>query len=209
MTIWMIPAILLVLAVGSAGPLQACVPTIEMIRDFRWDPPGPISVCVLPDGAVRTYSYLSSGQEVNAVLMFLVEDWTGDPPSPFVHVEWFGGGPGVNCGFSAVVLSSDSEGWVTWVPDFRGGGHRGPEEPVFLGLMMMELCPNQHLELREGVYFNSPDISGDLEVDLADVQLFAGDFLGSYKYRSDFNADGAVNLSDIGIMAQAIGSACR
>jgi len=106
-------------------------------------------------------------------------------------------------------LPSDSEGWVTWTPDFQGGGHRGPDEAVYLELGMMSLCPNQHLELQEGVYFNSPDISGDLKVNLADIQLFAGDFFGDYDYRSDFNWDGVVNLSDIGFMAQAVGSACR
>ena len=209
MKILMFLAILLVAAAGFVSPIQACVPTIEMIQDYRWDPPGPLSICVLPDGETRTYSYLSSGQEVNVVLQFLVEDWTADPPFPYVHVELFDGGPEANCGSNEVVLSSDAEGWVSWTPDFQGGGHRGPDEPVYLGLMMMQLCPNQHLELQESVYFNSPDISGDLKVDLGDIQIFAGDFFGSYDYRSDFNGDGVVNLSDVGFMAQAMGSACR
>jgi hypothetical protein len=201
--------ILFLFAAGFPNPMQACVPTIEWIQDYSWDPPGPISICVLPDGEAKIYSYLSAGQEINAVLLFPVEDWTDDPPFPRVHVEWFGGGPEVNCGFSEVVLTSDSEGWVTWTPDFQGGGHRGPDEAVYLGLMMMELCPNQHLELQEDVYFNSPDISGDLKVDLTDVQIFSGDFFGNYDYRCDFNGDGVINLSDIPIMAQAVGSACR
>ncbi|MEN8006209.1 MAG: hypothetical protein ABFS42_04300 [Candidatus Krumholzibacteriota bacterium] len=208
MKILMTLAILMVSAAGFFSPIQACVPTIEMIQDYSWDPPGPISFCVLPDGEVRIFSYLSSGQEINPVLHFRVESWTSDPPFPYVHVELLYG-PEVICGINEVVLSSDSEGWVTWTPEIQGGGHREPGEATHLLLAMMGFCPNQHLELLEGVYFNSPDITGDLKVDLADVQLFAGDFFGSYDYRSDFNADGLVNLSDLPFMAQNIGSACR
>ena len=58
------------------------------------------------------------------------------------------------------------------------------------------------------VRFNSPDINGDLVVNLSDIVYFTQDFYGAYNYRSDFNWDGVINLSDIALMAQGIGAAC-
>jgi hypothetical protein len=57
-------------------------------------------------------------------------------------------------------------------------------------------------------HFNSPDINGDLQVNLSDIALFAGDYYGAYNYRSDYYWDGVVNLSDIGFMAQGVGASC-
>lgn len=206
MKVLMILIILIVSAAGFVNEVNACVPVVEMIQDYRWEPPGPISVCVLPDGVARTFTF--PGHEVNAVLHFRVEDWENTPPHPAVPVEWLDGGPESVCLPYEVEIPSDSEGWVTWVPDLQGGGHRGPDEAVNLSLWI-PVCPNQLLEPSEGVYFNSPDISGDLKVDLVDVQLFAGDLFGEYDFRSDFNWDGTLNLIDVQIMAQAMGSTCE
>jgi hypothetical protein len=205
MKIFVFLAILMASAAGFLDHSQACVPVVEFIQDYRWEPPGPISVCVLPDGAARTYTF--PGQEVNAVLQFRVEDWVNAPPFPAVPVEWWGGGPEVVCEPHVVFLPSDSDGWVTWTPDLQGGGHRGPDEAVYLSLWV-PVCPNQQLDLFEGVFFNSPDINGDLKVDLVDIQLFAGDFFGNYDYRSDFNWDGLLNLTDIPPLAQHYGHSC-
>ncbi len=57
-------------------------------------------------------------------------------------------------------------------------------------------------------HFNSPDINGDLVVNLTDIAWFAGDYFGPYDYRSDFFWDGVLNLSDIALMAQAVGASC-
>ena len=207
MKILKILAILVVSAVGFVGPAQACIPGIEMIQDYTWDPAGPVSVCVLPDGEAQTY--LAGGQRVTASLRFPVVDLSG-VPMPFtpVPVEWFSGGPGVICEPYTVELTTDSEGWVTLIPSIRGGGHRGPDEAVNL-VLWIPLCPNQQLDILEGVYFNSPDINGDLQVDLSDIPLFAADFFNGYDYRSDFNWDGVINLSDVTIMVQALGLACE
>jgi hypothetical protein len=56
--------------------------------------------------------------------------------------------------------------------------------------------------------FNSPDIDGSGAVNLTDVQLFAGDFFGAYSFRSDLFYDSVVNLSDLPLLAAAIGAAC-
>lgn len=57
--------------------------------------------------------------------------------------------------------------------------------------------------------FNSPDIDGSGTVNLTDVQAFAGDFFAAgYNFRSDLFYDGLVNLSDLPLLATAIGATC-
>ena len=55
--------------------------------------------------------------------------------------------------------------------------------------------------------FNSPDISGDLVVNLIDLALFAPAFLGS-DYCFDYNWDGVVNLVDLALFAPHFTHAC-
>ncbi len=52
---------------------------------------------------------------------------------------------------------------------------------------------------------NSPDMSGDCRVNLSDVAMFSGVFFGSYSRCADFNVDGVLNLSDIGVLALHLG----
>lgn len=56
---------------------------------------------------------------------------------------------------------------------------------------------------------NSPDIDGNLSVNLSDTVLYAQDLqAGAYAYRSDFHYDGELNLSDTVLYSRAIGAAC-
>jgi len=56
--------------------------------------------------------------------------------------------------------------------------------------------------------FNSPDMSGDLVVNLTDVINFTGVYYGAYDYSADFYWDLTINLSDIVLLAQGLGSEC-
>jgi hypothetical protein len=58
------------------------------------------------------------------------------------------------------------------------------------------------------IAINSPDINGDLQVNLSDVVAFTQDYFGAYNYRSDFFWDGVLNLSDVARMAQGMGAIC-
>ena len=56
---------------------------------------------------------------------------------------------------------------------------------------------------------NSPDIDGDLQVDLIDVATFTGMFVsGDYDYAIDFAYDGRIDLADLGAFALGIGHSC-
>lgn len=184
---------------------HACVPSIEIITEYVLEPQGPLSVCVFPDRPPRTFQ--AGGLEVQAELRFPVI-LIGLAPEPHpVPIEWWFGGPQVVCAGSSVGAERDAEGWVSLMPVIRGGGHNGPGDTGSISLWI-PVCPNQLLELDSALYFNSPDINGDLHINLSDVSLFAADIYRSYDYRSDFNWDGAVNLSDIVFMATGLGASC-
>ncbi|MBU8921378.1 MAG: hypothetical protein KOO63_06115 [Bacteroidales bacterium] len=90
-----------------------------------------------------------------------------------------------------------------------GGGHSsvGPDgNPVEGSVFYWAPSACGFVELN--LYFNSPDITGDLDVNLADVSCFAQDYAGSYNYRSDFNYDGIINLADVSILSSSVGTSC-
>lgn len=58
------------------------------------------------------------------------------------------------------------------------------------------------------LHFNSADMNADGAVDLADVGAFAGVFFGAYDYSADFFADGQLNLADVGRLAVGVGGSC-
>ena len=55
---------------------------------------------------------------------------------------------------------------------------------------------------------NSPDINGDLIVNLIDVSLFAQGYFSDYSFRIDLRYDGVINLADLSLFAQGMGAAC-
>jgi hypothetical protein len=191
-----------------ATSTQACVPGIDYITDYTWGPTVPVSICVLPGGQGEQRAFAYPGIEVEVELGFQLVDLAGQPV-PGVElsqvVMWVEGGPPAICPDAWAGISSDAEGWVT-VP-FSGGGHVAPDPQRSLGIYL-NLCPTLMLDVREDVAFNSPDLNGDLEVDLRDIPLFARDFYGPYNYRSDFNWDGAVDLGDLIFMVQAVAAKC-
>jgi hypothetical protein len=57
------------------------------------------------------------------------------------------------------------------------------------------------------VALNSPDINGDLAVDIVDFGTFGTDF-GSTLFRSDFVFDGSVDIADFGTFGVSFGQVC-
>jgi hypothetical protein len=57
------------------------------------------------------------------------------------------------------------------------------------------------------VALNSPDINGDLAVDIVDFGTFGTDF-GTTLFRSDFVFDGSVDIADFGTFGVSFGQVC-
>ncbi len=64
--------------------------------------------------------------------------------------------------------------------------------------------PNSNLPIG----FNSPDLNGDGVVNLTDLIIFAGSYMGTYSYSCDYFWDGTLNLSDLVLFAGALGATC-
>jgi len=56
---------------------------------------------------------------------------------------------------------------------------------------------------------NSPDNTGDLVVDIADIGDFAIDFAAGIGFRSDLVFDGIINIADVGEMALHLQEVCQ
>ncbi|MBK8167486.1 MAG: hypothetical protein IPK64_16200 [bacterium] len=99
--------------------------------------------------------------------------------------------------------NTDAVGVTTWTAPLRAGGWSTSRTLVVVaGAALIASAP---LDLRH----NSADLNGDGVANLADIPLFAGDYLGPYAFRSDLWFDGAVDLSDIPRLAGGIGAVCQ
>lgn len=123
-------------------------------------------------------------------------------PFQDIYVE---GPAGSNLSFchlgNASHANTNGQGETHFTYPLRGGGWAdGGVRVYFAGYVL----PGALDDLR----INSPDINGDLVVDLADIGRFAEDFHGGYHFRSDFVADGVLNMADVGRLALGLGDRC-
>ena len=94
-------------------------------------------------------------------------------------------------------LASPGVAMFSGVPSF--GGHSDVVTVFGDGFEAVETVP---------IVVNSTDINGDGSVNMLDVSVFAGDYNGTYHYRSDFNLDGILNLIDVSRMGMDNGVSC-
>lgn len=173
----------------------------------------PVSILVRPDGGGTplTNAMLFGGARTDATITLTLLDGAGDPVVNYpAEGSWLEAGPPELfpvCGAGSISDgSTNALGLTTFSNPLRAGG-----SGVGAGIMIDTVpLPDSPLEFPGGdqFHFNSPDISGDLMVNLADVAMFAADFYGAYNYRSDFYWDGVINLKDVVLMAQGIGASC-
>jgi len=175
----------------------------------------PNSVCIFPDGRTTLQDGTAGSIELTIYQVQYLTDlgtWTG------VNIPLQGlllGAGASNlalCGSATPFMQVDSSEprpvFVFLEPIF-GGGHSAVDE---LGNPVSEACvywaESECGDVGVEIYFNSPDINGDLMVSLSDNGMFTMDLYGSYSYRSDFNFDGVINLSDLGIFSGSYGISC-
>lgn len=167
----------------------------------------PLSIMIVPDGSGDTLdqAYTSYGDQVDGRISVTLTDFIGLPSvgvPPSVIRLYSEGDEIVFCPeFDIARMATDTDGWTYFDGPFGGGGSNQTGFNV-------QVCNLILLSGTLPLWMNSPDINGDLLVDLTDVQLFAMDFYGIYNYRSDFEYDGVVNLSDVTQMAQHMGASC-
>ena len=174
-----------------------------------------VSVETLPtgDGRPLNAARTSNGTPgntalIDATITLIVRDGNGDPiylyPSEDLWLQTTAGGLKLCPGGSVADFSTDVNGRTSFSRALFGGGHSETEQTVVVINGSPLVGSNMNIR------FNSPDISGDLKVDLTDTVTYAADALHPlpYHYRSDMLFDSQINLSDTVLYAQGIGKIC-
>jgi len=176
--------------------------------DMAYQGPETLTLFVVPDGSgdIFDQASLPYGGTADATITMTLMDASWLPVAAFPAEDmWLESEDDglVQCVAGTIAdANTDTDGKARWLEPLLAGGQSQALTVIKINGMLLELTSGVRLS------FNSPDINGDLRVDLTDMQLFAVDFFSSYDFRSDFHRDGIVNLSDIPPMALAIGVAC-
>jgi hypothetical protein len=172
-----------------------------------------VSVYTRPDGLGDPLAdcYLYGGQKTDATITLWVIDSEGNPVTDFppedmwLETESQANGPVICSDLFVADHATDVNGMTTFSQSFAAGGaSTGIEDRVIVWILGYPLTHQESLPL----LFNSPDINRDLVVNLSDVVHFVGYFTGSYDYRCDYHWDGQLNLSDVVLLGQAVGTGC-
>lgn len=194
-------------ALAQCMPLPSFDLSIALFRDTA-DHVHPLSVMMVPDGSGDPLAEAvgADGAVVNGQIVVWLLDWVGQghegmPPAQ-IQLRDPAGQLAFCTDGNIAGAATDTEGYTYFSTPLYGGGWSTNDLGVYVCNVPLS---SAYLPLR----VNSPDIDGDLEVNLSDVQLFAVDFFGAYDYRSDLAYDGVINLSDLGRLAAHMGADCN
>ena len=186
--------VLTIILLCAALPAFAGIPC-EMITTWL---EGETAVALItPAGTVASLA------EQGAVIHVELMDCTPAPIANFPLQDiWVSGVGDVNIcpGGSVADANTDEFGRTTISGPIFGGNHSESGVMVWVSGIPSDTGP---LTLD----FVSPDLNGDLVVNLNDFSAFGVDF-GSAAFRSDFNHDGTVNLNDFSTFGQHFGDTC-
>jgi hypothetical protein len=175
----------------------------------------PVSVMVLPDGSGMPFDQAGrfGGESIDATIYAQVletETPIANFPAEDMWLQSRLGGLVLCMGGSVAERDTDADGITTWIASPRAGGCADPSLGDHLDVLLNgDAFDSSALG---GYILVSPDLNGDLVVNLADVHYFSGDYNaaagGSAIHRSDFHWDGFLNLSDVGRFAASMGAGC-
>jgi len=210
--------VLVILALLSVSAARAAVPIPVYVSNFRCAVEA-VSLLVMPDGSGATLSAVraAGGEIVDGTISFTLMERRDDGDIPFpgypredIYLEW-GAGSAASCHGGAEIFwpdqTTDAQGYTEFVLPRRAGGWTTEGVQLMIAGWVAEDMGGNELPVID-LQINSPDINGDLLVNLADIVLFTQDVGGGSTYRSDFNWDGVVDLSDIVVFSGAIGATC-
>lgn len=193
--------ILLLSNAWAAGPIDParCTATTRATQ--------PVSIVCAPEGGGarldRVYAY--GGAIVDATIEIWVRDTDGEPVAFVPAEDLYLAGPGL--GFCRFFNSADSmtnrDGYTYMQRALQAYGAMA--EPQLGVYYAGDLLGGNVLPY---VRVNSPDLSANGKVDLADVGRFSAIYHGQYDYAADFVWDGIVNLADVSQLAIQMGRHC-
>lgn len=189
--------LLLALAAGSA---RAQFPCEVAYNSYAQSPAGHIMV--VPDGSGATLA--SAGLTVE----LWVEHCVGEPVPGYSRLDmWLHGEQPADLSVcyrgSIADADTDANGYTTFSGSLLAGGHSQAGLNVYVAGVKLYGGPALPITV------NSPDINGDLMVNIQDLVSFADDFAsGQAPFRSDLFRDGTLDLKDVARFATANGVSC-
>lgn len=218
----MIRPLTMILATLLAAAALADQPAL-IVYEIDFAPGEEASILMYPDGSgpSLTEAVVLGGDEVDATIGIWLMTDEGVPIADFppedIWLQWveepetldgcLDYGPNHPGGVFIADAATDIDGWTAFTQPLRGGGWSAGPVTVFVNGEPAEGpwgSPHPPVPLRA----NSPDLSGDRQVNLTDITLFIQDYFGEYAYRSDLRWDGVINLTDISLFAQGVGMVC-
>lgn len=170
------------------------------------------SLACAPDGSGDALADARGmdGGTVDATIHVELIDWNHDPiaayPAEDIWLDADGGGLALCDGGAHADAPTDASGRTTISGPIRAGGSRALGEP---GALEVWINAGRVPSFLEDLALNSPDMDGDLTVDLTDVVLFAMSYRsGAYRYAADLHCDGQINLADLVVFAELNGTSC-
>ena len=210
---------LLVLVLLSGLAASAAAVPLAFVEEVVCDVTEPVCLLVVPDGSGPDFTEARTmeGQVVDATIT--VQIWLVDETG-WLHPlqgfwDWYltlqvPGAQTVGCEQDHLMIAdadTDAEGWTTFSQAPRAGGWSQDMLEIYVvgdpaSAMGSDIPPLP-------IWFNSPDLNGDLAIDLTDAILFAQDLAAAdAPLRSDLVWDGAIDLSDITVFTQHLGAQC-
>jgi hypothetical protein len=215
--------LILLIALSVASP-SAAQSELPFVGSIEFGPGMGATIMMVPDGTgpPLTEARDADYNPVDATITIQIVDIAGNPIANFPREEiWLvfavNGGTATGCltvsgappgGIFLADAHTDANGFTEFALPLYGGGWS--DGPVWVYVIR---APAQHpegwihppLPLR----VNSPDLTGDNCVNLIDVGEFSSDYFETeYSFRSDLDLDGALNLADVGALAQFYGVEC-
>ena len=207
---FVVPALIVLLAAPAFADVGL---GLEISADLQLDQ--PVSIIVAPDGGEALTEGLAFGSHpndrVDATFTITIRNEGGVPitgyPAEDIWLQTSHDGELALCAGGANPDGpTDAQGRTTFFGPFRMGGHCEVGGAVYLTVWAGTYVV---LQPRLDIRLVSPDLDGDLKVDLSDVYLFASDYLsGQNPSRSDFVWDGVLNLSDLIVFADHVNAQC-
>jgi hypothetical protein len=195
--------LLLALALRSTLADSAAADTTGIPCEYFscWTEGTPTVVLASPAGSAPTVA------EQGLVIHLEILDCTLTPIANFPFQDIWLGDTGTGelsyCpGGTIADANTDAEGRTTITGHLSAGGHTETGTCVWVaGILALEMGP-----LALDVV--SPDLDGDLDVDIVDFSLFGQDFGGGSAPRSDLVPDGILNLADFAAFGRHFGEHC-
>jgi hypothetical protein len=179
---------------------------------------GRVSVYTLPDGWGHPFTYayqwdgvIGHSPEMVDATLTLTLTGDGEPivgwPAEEIWLEATSGNLLTCVQGACADHPTDAQGQTTFTLPLLAGGHTALDlNARIYGVVSGE----PGLQSLVDVQVNSPDLSGDLVVNLTDVAMFASQYMvpGGYTYAADLYWDGRLNLSDLALMAAGFATGC-